>query len=1104
MSNKKLQGIIPINESKIENAKLDVVFIHGLNGDAADTWINERDEFWLSWLDDDLDDVCVWSVGYDATPSKWIDTSMPMEDTSLAILDQLHLKLKNVPSRPIIFITHSMGGLIAKYLLNYANTTPKYQSILENTHGVVFLAVPHDGAGGADLLLNLNLLFRVNKNVKQLSKDDPALRKLNNDFMQLVPDNDLRCLSFFEQKPISLPNELSLIGLKILSFCPIKVFNLTLPFNLCVRSPKLITIVSESSASGNFTREPAIGILEDHMSICKLDSRDSQIYANTIDMICSINTDSNPSLTQPKTQTSKLPTTTNELFGREDELKLLDEAWVDEKKYMLNLVAMGGMGKSALMNKWIAHMAEDTYRGATRVYSWSFYSQGSAEDTQVSADTFFDDALVWFGYEGEKLSSGNQKVDALVALIKAEKTLLILDGLEPLQYPVAGAMGGSMRDKYFLRLLKELSMGLNGLVLLSSRQKVVELEGKSETNITQQPLQGLNTDAGVALFRHYGIVGSDKELEETVSTYQGHALSLNLLACYLCDYEDKDIKKKDQLAKLTAFPEETLETRHAFRVMQGYEKKLARSTDLKILYMLGLFDRPTSKEAVDVLRDAKIAHLFGVTINSGMWKATLNRLREQGLLNQPNPEYPHTLDTHPLIRQYFATRFETCYPKVWQEAHLALYHYYKELPQKHQPDTLEEMEPLFAAVVHGCAAGLHQEALVEVYYKRIKRDAATSYLSKQLGATSTELSILSHFFYVTSGEHWQKPVEGLDDVWKGGLLNWVGLRLRALGRLHEASVPMHAALQLIVEKEGWESASSNASNISELQLLRGRITQAPDGEYSALEIAKKCVEWIDKTDKTLLQVARRTTLADVYHQVAENVEVQSYFEEAECIQKESQPDYPKLYSLWGFRYCDFLLSQGEYEDVLKRTKETLEWLQNAQGSLVTVALDKLSLGRAKMQRGLSFVVDAIDPTVGVEYQVFYVPNNDDGVVDGIDPTEWQESKKWLDEAVEELRESEDDSFLPRALLARATYGRFVGCVAEASKDLQEVYELSMRAGMQLFLCDCHLEAARLACSIEENILGLSAKEHYVKAKEIVEATGYKRRLPELTYLGKMV
>ena len=54
------------------------------------------------------------------------------------------------------------------------------------------------------------------------------------------------------------------------------------------------------------------------------------------------------------------------------------------------------MGKSALVNIWLARMARDRYREARRVYAWSFDQQGTA-DAIVSADEFIERALEWFG-----------------------------------------------------------------------------------------------------------------------------------------------------------------------------------------------------------------------------------------------------------------------------------------------------------------------------------------------------------------------------------------------------------------------------------------------------------------------------------------------------------------------------------------------------------------------------------------------------------------------------------------------------------------------------------------------------------------------------------
>ena len=76
---------------------------------------------------------------------------------------------------------------------------------------------------------------------------------------------------------------------------------------------------------------------------------------------------------------------------------MLDDAWLDPKTNIVEFVAFGGVGKSALVAKWLEQMAADHYRGAVRVFGHSFYSQGSREDAQASADSFLDRALRFFG-----------------------------------------------------------------------------------------------------------------------------------------------------------------------------------------------------------------------------------------------------------------------------------------------------------------------------------------------------------------------------------------------------------------------------------------------------------------------------------------------------------------------------------------------------------------------------------------------------------------------------------------------------------------------------------------------------------------------------------
>ncbi|MCP4157797.1 MAG: hypothetical protein GY757_59355, partial [bacterium] len=157
-------------------------------------------------------------------------------------------------------------------------------------------------------------------------------------------------------------------------------------------------------------------------------------------------------------------------------------------------------------------------------------------------------------------------------------------------------------------------------------------------------------------------------------------------------------------------------------------------------------------------------------------------------------------------------------PEGWQGAQKRLYEYYKKLPEKELPDTLAEMEPLFAAVPHGCRAGKHKEALDEVFWRRIAR-GKEGYLFKKLGAFGSFLSVLSNFF----DKPWSRPTAGLSEADKALILSWAAFGLRAIGRLQEAIQPMKAGLDLRVKQEVWESAAINAGNLSELMLTLGEV-----------------------------------------------------------------------------------------------------------------------------------------------------------------------------------------------------------------------------------------------------------------------------------------
>ncbi len=105
-----------------------------------------------------------------------------------------------------------------------------------------------------------------------------------------------------------------------------------------------------------------------------------------------------------------LPKGSELLLGREEELALLDAAWEEGSGLQLvELIAPGGVGKTSLIKRWLDQMRADGWRGARRVYGWSFYNQGSNDDGQTSEELFLSKALEWFGVEVEGSLSPHDK-----------------------------------------------------------------------------------------------------------------------------------------------------------------------------------------------------------------------------------------------------------------------------------------------------------------------------------------------------------------------------------------------------------------------------------------------------------------------------------------------------------------------------------------------------------------------------------------------------------------------------------------------------------------------------------------------------------------------
>jgi len=787
---------------------------------------------------------------------------------------------------------------------------------------------------------------------------------------------------------------------------------------------------------------------------------------------------------------ARLPETGSALFGRDNELKLLDSAWTSDSTSsastsstrVLIFTAHGGVGKSTLVNHWLDEMKRDNFRGASRVFGWSFYSQGFREQGTASGETFVAEALRFFGDQDPIKGSAWDKGQRLASLVGDERALLVLDGLEPLQSP-HDFDRGKLRDPGIESLLRGLARNSAGLCLITTREPLADL--KERPGVEERDLEQISPQAGRALLRTAKVVGSDSELEDLADRFGPHALAVTLLGVYLHEQPGRGVDPARDLEKLPG--KEPID-----RVLAGFEKWLGDSPELEALRLLGFFDRPADEGCLKALR-AKPA-ISGVTdlmaeLTEADWISTLARLEKLRLVHlQQCVSGKQLVDAHPLLREHFAAQLKEENLEGWKAGHKRLYEHLCETTQDKPQPTLEDLQPLYQAVAHGCLAGLQQEACDKIYLNRIGR--GEGYAVHKLGAFGSALGAVACFFE----EPWRRGSPALTEDDQAWLLNEAAFCLRAMGRLTEALEPMRAGLEMRISQKIWNRAAIIACNLSELELTLGEVDGAmKDGEQSVAFADRSEYAFVQSKD-TFFMIASRATHADALHQAGRREEANALFIEAEKIQVWLQFQYPMLYSLQGVQYCDLLLSKAEQaawqaelsttslptedrgeddcRDVERRAAQTLQWATDWKLSLLTIALDHLTLGRAALYWAILERLDLQNQASGLGH---------------------------IDQAVADLRRAGTQHFLPQGLLTRAWFRFLIGrrTSAESSQaDLDEAWEFAERGPMRLFMADIHLHRARLF--FREDSYPWQSPEHDLKeARRLIEKCGYWRRKKEL-------
>ncbi|KAJ4253826.1 hypothetical protein NW762_010221 [Fusarium torreyae] len=331
------------------DAIVDICFVHGLTGSRTSTWrARGQSEPWpKTLLPPVLSKARILTYGYDAyVVSKSVASSNRLVDHAMNLVTDLtNDRIScNASSRPLIFVAHSLGGLVCKeaILISRNNPNSHRREIFNRLKGIIFMGTPHKGSWMADWAVipvsALGLVKSANKSLlKILETDDQLLESIQIRFLALVREQreagrHLQAACFFEELPL----------------------------------PRYGLVVSKESAT--FEGYDPVSIHANHADMVKFGSVGETGFKRLVGElkmwaleIASDETRSEPpKITntvsgQERVSVAKpvkhyLPLSRNRKFvGREEMIESLTSVLFSDQEYpQVALVGMGGMGKTQI------------------------------------------------------------------------------------------------------------------------------------------------------------------------------------------------------------------------------------------------------------------------------------------------------------------------------------------------------------------------------------------------------------------------------------------------------------------------------------------------------------------------------------------------------------------------------------------------------------------------------------------------------------------------------------------------------------------------------------------------------------------------------------
>lgn len=447
---------------------------------------------------------------------------------------------------------------------------------------------------------------------------------------------------------------------------------------------------------------------------------------------------------------------------RSDDIKRISMLLEGDDVRVLNILAIGGTGKTSAMRK----VAELNDNGTGRFDSLIWFSLYRDDDVE----RFFLEACRYLvpGFDIARYESTFERASLFQDAIAARATLIVLDGFEKIvdMSPAAPGDGKIGRREMASFLAWVLSSGSRSAVVLTSRVRLGEFADAD--GYLELELPDLRPDAAVEYLRSGGVDGPIRSVRQVADSYGCHALAL---AVYI-DYAryrglGRDVRQID--LPLT-FPPESTTADRLNRLLSHYYMYLGND-ERAVLSWISASPRGLEIDELLSLSNHEIPAAGGGRSSGSTTVGPLRRLSASVLIAPNEDGSVVRFDSHPVIKAF-------CYDRLSPDDRRRVHHQLLELAQATpvpvRPATIQEIHPLLDVFWHALAIDDAETAYKTWRDERVHRGLLW------WGSYQPALEIIDQLL--------SAPVYRADTTRaaRGRLLGEEAILLAKLGRPHEA------------------------------------------------------------------------------------------------------------------------------------------------------------------------------------------------------------------------------------------------------------------------------------------------------------------------------